>query len=78
VAAFWRGERVVDLCGGHRTARRNTPWNQDTMAAVQSTTKGLAAMTLAVAIARGWLDYDATTRATPCIERSRKCTQDNE
>jgi CubicO group peptidase (beta-lactamase class C family) len=29
------------------------------MVAVMSTTKGLAAMTLAVANARGWLDYDA-------------------
>ena len=29
------------------------------MVVVNSTTKGLAAMTLAVANARGWLDYDA-------------------
>ena len=29
------------------------------MVVVMSTTKGLAAMTLAVANARGWLDYDA-------------------
>jgi len=59
VAAYWRGETVVDLWGGRRTPNGDAPWNRDTMVAVMSTTKGLAAMTLAVANARGWLDYDA-------------------
>jgi len=59
VAAYWRGEKVVDLWGGRRTPRGDAPWNHDTMVVVQSTTKGLSAMTLAVANARGWLDYDA-------------------
>jgi CubicO group peptidase (beta-lactamase class C family) len=59
VAAYWRGQKVVDLWGGHRTPNGPDPWTQDTMVAVMSTTKGLAAMTLAVANARGWLDYDA-------------------
>jgi CubicO group peptidase (beta-lactamase class C family) len=59
VAAYWRGKKVVDLWGGRRTPVGDAPWNQDTMVAVMSTTKGLAAMTLAVANARGWLDYDA-------------------
>ena len=59
VAAYWRGEKVVDLWGGRRTPDRDAPWNEDTMVVVMSTTKGLAAMTLAVANARGWLDYDA-------------------
>jgi CubicO group peptidase (beta-lactamase class C family) len=59
VAAYWRGEKVVDLWGGRRMPRGEAPWNQDTMVVVQSTTKGLSAMTLAVANARGWLDYDA-------------------
>ena len=35
------------------------PWSADTMVLVFSATKGLAAMTLAVAHSRGWLDYDA-------------------
>ncbi len=34
------------------------PWEQDTMVIVYSATKGLAAMTLALAHSRGWLDYD--------------------
>ena len=59
VAAYWRGEKVVDLWGGARIPGGASPWNRDTMVVVMSTTKGLAAMTLAVANARGWLDYDA-------------------
>jgi CubicO group peptidase (beta-lactamase class C family)/hypothetical membrane protein len=59
VAAYWRGEQVVDLWGGCRTPDGDSPWNEDTMVPVASTTKGLAAMTLAIANARGWLDYDA-------------------
>ncbi len=59
VAAYWRGEKVVDLWGGRRTPDGDEPWNEDTMVVVMSTTKGLAAMTLAVANARGWLDYEA-------------------
>jgi CubicO group peptidase (beta-lactamase class C family) len=59
VAAYWRGQKVVDLWGGRRTPDGDAPWNEDTMVIVASTTKGLSAMTLALANARGWLDYDA-------------------
>jgi CubicO group peptidase (beta-lactamase class C family) len=59
VAAYWRGEKVVDLWGGRRSPDAEAPWNEDTMIVVHSCTKGLAAMTLAVANARGWLDYEA-------------------
>ena len=59
VAAYWRREKVVDLWGGRRTPDGDDPWNADTMVVVMSTTKGLSAMTLALANARGWLDYDA-------------------
>ena len=59
VAAYWRGEKVVDLWGGRRSPNDSSPWNRDTMVVVMSTTKGLSAMTLAIANARGWLDYDA-------------------
>ena len=59
VAAYWRGEKVVDLWGGRRAPEGDAPWEQDTMVVVNSTTKGVSAMTLAVANARGWLDYDA-------------------
>lgn len=59
VAAYWRGAPVVDLWGGRRSPDAEAPWERDTMVVVNSTTKGIAAMTLAVANARGWLDYDA-------------------
>jgi CubicO group peptidase (beta-lactamase class C family) len=57
-AAYVRGEEVVDLWGGIRDARDGSPWEQDTLVLVYSTSKGLAAMTLALAHSRGWLDYD--------------------
>jgi CubicO group peptidase (beta-lactamase class C family) len=55
---YRRGEKVVDLWGGIRNKATGEPWEEDTMVLVHSTTKGLAAMTLAVAHSRGWLDYD--------------------
>jgi CubicO group peptidase (beta-lactamase class C family) len=59
VAAYWRGEKVVDLWGGRRAPDGDPPWNEETMIVVNSTTKGLAAMTIAVASSRGWIDYEA-------------------
>ncbi len=56
--AYHRGEKVVDLWGGVRNKRTGEPWEQDTMVIVHSATKGLAAITLAVAHSRGWLDYE--------------------
>jgi CubicO group peptidase (beta-lactamase class C family) len=52
------GEKVVDLWGGIRNKATGEPWQEDTMVIVHSATKGLAAMTLALAHSRGWLDYD--------------------
>ncbi len=54
---FHRGEKVVDLWGGARN-KAGEPWQEDTMVLLWSATKGLAAMTLAVAHSRGWLDYE--------------------
>jgi CubicO group peptidase (beta-lactamase class C family) len=55
---YSRGEKVVDLWGGVRNKATGDPWEEDTMVLVHSTTKGLAAMTLAVAHSRGWVDYE--------------------
>ena len=50
---YHHGEKVVDLWGGIRNKETGEPWEQDTMVIVYSTTKGLAAMTLAArALAR--------------------------
>jgi CubicO group peptidase (beta-lactamase class C family) len=56
---YHHGEKVVDLWGGIRNGATGEPWERDTMVVVHSATKGLAAMTLAIAHSRGWLDYDA-------------------
>jgi CubicO group peptidase (beta-lactamase class C family) len=56
---YYRGEKVVDLWGGVRDKATCEPWQADTMVIVYSATKGLAAMTLALAHSRGWLDYEA-------------------
>jgi CubicO group peptidase (beta-lactamase class C family) len=55
--ALLHGEKVVDLWGGIRNKESGEPWERDTMVVVHSATKGLAAMTLAIAHSRGWLDY---------------------
>ena len=55
---YCRGEKVVDLWGGLRNEATGEPWEEDTMVLVYSATKGLAAMTLALAHSRGWLDYE--------------------
>src|SRR5689334_22615712 len=56
--AYHNGRKVVDLWGGIRNKQTGEPWESDTMVVVHSASKGLAAMTLAVAHSRGWLDYD--------------------
>ena len=56
---YHHSEKVVDLWGGFRNRQTEEPWERDTMVVVHSATKGLAAMTLALAHSRGWLDYEA-------------------
>ena len=56
--AFDRGRKVVDLWGGVRNRDTGEPWEENTMVIVYSASKGLAAMTLAIAHSRGWLDYE--------------------
>jgi len=61
--AYRNGEKVVDLWGGIRNKVTSEPWEENTMVVVHSATKGLAAMTLAIAHSRGWLDYDQRVAA---------------
>jgi CubicO group peptidase (beta-lactamase class C family) len=60
VAAYVAGERVVDLWGGYRDARRQDRWEEDTLVLVYSTSKGMAAIAVALAHSRGLIDYDST------------------
>lgn len=60
---YRHGEKVVDLWGGVRNRFTEEPWEENTMVIVFSTTKGMAAMTLALAHSRGWLDYEERVSA---------------
>lgn len=62
-SVFLNGEKVVDLWGGFRDAATLEPWEEETMVVVYSTSKGLAAMTIALAHSRGLIDYDEKVAA---------------
>jgi len=62
-SVFLNGEKVVDLWGGYRDMETLEPWDEETMVVVYSTSKGLAAMTLALAHSRGLIDYDEKVAA---------------
>lgn len=57
-AVYHRGELVVDLWGGYQNLRQGIKWGRDTLALIFSSTKGIAAMCLALAHSRGLFDYD--------------------
>ncbi len=56
--AYHRGQKVVDLWAGYRDEKTRAPWQEDTLVIVFSTTKGLAAMSLAVAHSRDLIGYE--------------------
>ena len=53
------GETVVDLWGGFADAAQTEPWERNTIVAVHSTTKTMAALTALLLADRGELDFDA-------------------
>jgi CubicO group peptidase (beta-lactamase class C family) len=53
------GELVVDLWAGHRDLARRTPWQNDTIVNVWSTTKMMTALCVLVLHDRGELDLEA-------------------
>ncbi|WP_156746704.1 serine hydrolase domain-containing protein, partial [Mycobacterium sp. E2733] len=59
VAVYRDGIKVVDLWGGYRNGLAKQPWQADTMVNMFSTTKGVAALVVAVAVSRGLISYDA-------------------
>src|SRR3984957_14674791 len=59
VAVYRNGVKVVDLWGGYRIGFRKTPWQQDTIVNMFSTTKGIASLAVTVAASRGLISYDA-------------------
>ena len=58
ISIYYKDEKVVDLWGGYRNALTKSKWEEDTKVIVFSTTKGLAALCLAMAHSNGLLDYD--------------------
>ena len=59
VAVYRDGRKVVDLWGGYRNGITQAPWEHDTVVIVFSTTKGVAALAVALAVSRGYISYDA-------------------
>ncbi|MHB8329971.1 MAG: serine hydrolase domain-containing protein [Acidimicrobiales bacterium] len=60
-SAFHRGEKVVDLWGGVADETTGSPWEEDTMVLVFSTTKGATALCANILAQRGAIDVDAPT-----------------
>ena len=59
VAVDLDGETVVDLWGGYRDQERTTPWTQDTIVNVWSTTKCVLSLAALMLVDRGELDVHA-------------------
>src|SRR3954464_9027012 len=58
-SAYHRGQKVVDLWGGVTDEATGTPWAEDTMIVVFSTTKGAAAICANQLAQQGRLDVNA-------------------
>ena len=57
-AVYKDGKALVDIWGGYTDKQQTNPWNKDSLATVWSTTKGVAAITCALAVEKGLLDYE--------------------
>jgi CubicO group peptidase (beta-lactamase class C family) len=57
-AVYHEGRKVVDLWGGYRDREALAPWEEDTLVLVFSATKGISALTVALAHSRGLIAYD--------------------
>jgi CubicO group peptidase (beta-lactamase class C family) len=62
-AVYRDGRKVVDLWGGYRDGVTRRPWREDTVVLVNSTTKGVASLAVALAHSRGLLSYDERVAA---------------
>ncbi len=57
-AVYRDGRKVVDLWGGFRNGITQEPWEKD-LVTVNSTTKGVSSLAVALAASRGLISYDA-------------------
>lgn len=58
LCVFHQGEKVVDLWGGYTDREMTRQWQADTLVNVYSTTKGPAALAIAILKDEGKIDYD--------------------
>jgi len=57
-AVYKDGNPLVDLWGGFQDEDRTKPWQKDNLVTVYSTTKGVAAFCIALAMEKGLLKYE--------------------
>ncbi len=62
VAVTLEGEYVVDMWGGHSDAAQRSPWQQDTIVNVYSTTKTMTALAALLLADRGEIDFYAPVK----------------
>lgn len=55
---YYKGEKVVDLWGGYRDKNKKQYWEEDTIAIVFSTTKGISSLAFALLHSKGLIDYE--------------------
>jgi len=60
---YYKGEKVVDLWGGYKNQKTKELWQENTIAKVFSTTKGMSLLVLAKLHSDGLLDYDEKVSA---------------
>ncbi|XP_781241.2 beta-lactamase domain-containing protein 2 [Strongylocentrotus purpuratus] len=57
-SVYYKGEKVVDIWGGYADFESRQEWRRDTISVFFSSTKGVAAICIAMLVERGLLDYD--------------------
>ena len=57
-AVYKDGKPLIDLWGGFQDKEKTKPWQKDNLVTVYSTTKGVAAFCIALAMERGLLRYE--------------------
>src|SRR4029079_8325934 len=63
VSIWQHGQRLIDLHGGFRDARRETPWTDDTIVLFWSATKALGAACLLHALQERTIELDRAVAA---------------
>tara|TARA_B100000953_G_scaffold67014_1_gene53691 strand:+ start:3992 stop:5116 length:1125 start_codon:yes stop_codon:yes gene_type:complete len=57
-AIFKDGKPIVNIWAGHQDLEKTKTWKKDTLVTVYSTTKGVAALCVALAVEKGFINYN--------------------